>query len=97
MKKITALVIALVLSLVLCTAASAKTLTLGIAQFAEHPSLDNCRTGFIAGLAEAGYVEGDNVTFIVQNAQTDMGLAQQIAQQMVPNMTPLSNQIFWEQ
>jgi len=82
MKKITAMIIALVLALSLCCTASAKTLTIGIAQFAEHPSLDNCRTGFIAGLAEAGYVEGDNVEFVVQNAQADMGLTQQIAQQM---------------
>ena len=82
MKKITALVLALVLALSLCMTAHADTITIGIAQFAEHPSLDNCRTGFIAGLAEAGYTEGDNVEYIVQNAQADMGLAQQIAQQM---------------
>jgi len=77
--------LALILSLVLVfslTAASAETLTIGIAQFAEHPSLDNCRIGFIQGLAEKGYVEGDNVEFLVQNAQADMGLTQQIAQQM---------------
>ena len=79
--KILSLVLALVMVLSL-TPAYAKTLTVGIAQFAEHPSLDNCREGFIAGLAEAGYVEGDNVKFIVQNAQADMGLTQQIAQQM---------------
>ena len=79
--KILSLVLALVLVFSL-TSASAKTLTIGIAQFAEHPSLDNCREGFIAGLAEAGYVEGDNVKFMVQNAQADMGLTQQIAQQM---------------
>ena len=43
-----------ILSLVLAIAlvfsfsiASAETLTIGIAQFAEHPSLDNCREGFI--------------------------------------------------
>ena len=82
MKKITAMIIALVLALSLCCTAGAKTLTIGIAQFAEHPSLDNCRTGFIAGLAEAGFVEGDNVEYILQNAQADMGLTQQIAQQM---------------
>ena len=78
-------VLSLVLALALVfsfTTASAETLTIGIAQFAEHPSLDNCREGFIAGLAEKGYVEGENVKFIVQNAQADMGLAQQIAQQM---------------
>ena len=78
-------VLSLVLSLALVfsfTTAYADTLTIGIAQFAEHPSLDNCREGFIAGLAEKGYVEGDNVKFIVQNAQADMGLTQQIAQLM---------------
>lgn len=78
-------VLSLVLALLLVgsfTGAYAQTYTIGIAQFAEHPSLDNCREGFIAGLAEMGYVEGDNVKYLVQNAQADMGLTQQIAQQM---------------
>ncbi len=79
--KVLSLILALVLSFSL-SAACADSLTIGIAQFAEHPSLDNCREGFIQGLAEAGYVEGDNVTFVVHNAQADMGLAQQIAQDM---------------
>jgi putative ABC transport system substrate-binding protein len=76
-------VIALVLTLmmVFSTACAAEKLTIGIAQFAEHPSLDNCREGFIAGMAEAGYTE-ENVEYVVMNAQADMGLAQQIAQQM---------------
>ena len=84
MKKLTALVLTLALALCagLATAQEQKTYTVGIAQFAEHPSLDNCREGFIQGLAEMGYVEGENVTFILQNAQADMGLCQQIAQQM---------------
>ena len=76
-------VLSLVLTLILVFSVSAASaLTIGIAQFAEHPSLDNCRIGFIQGLAEKGYVEGDNVEFLVQNAQADMGLTQQIAQQM---------------
>ena len=84
MKKLTALVLTLALCLTAALAAAEtdKTYTIGIAQFAEHSSLDNCREGFIQGLAEMGYVEGENVTFIVQNAQADMGLCQQIAQQM---------------
>ena len=84
MKKLTALVLTLALCLTaaLAVAETDKTYTIGIAQFAEHSSLDNCREGFIQGLAEMGYVEGENVTFIVQNAQADMGLCQQIAQQM---------------
>ena len=35
-----------------------ETYTIGISQFAEHGSLDNCREGFLAGLAEEGIVEG---------------------------------------
>lgn len=83
-RKALLLVLALALALGLSASALAekKTYTIGIAQFAEHPSLDNCREGFIQGLAEAGFVEGDNVAFIVQNAQADMGLTQQIASQM---------------
>ncbi|NCA80555.1 MAG: ABC transporter substrate-binding protein, partial [Sphingobacteriia bacterium] len=54
-------------------------ITIGISQFADHPSLDNCRNGFIEGLKQEGYVEGQNVTFDYQNAQTDMGIANQIA------------------
>ena len=78
-----ALVLTLALTLLSCAVAEEKkTYVIGIAQFAEHPSLDNCRIGFIEGLKEAGYVEGDNVTYIVQNAQTDSGLTQQIATDM---------------
>ncbi|MEG0863108.1 MAG: ABC transporter substrate-binding protein [Clostridia bacterium] len=84
MKVLTAMLTILLLSLNLsaCAQSAEKSYTIGIAQFAEHPSLDNCREGFIQGLAEAGFVEGENVTFIRQNAQADMGLAQQIAAQM---------------
>ena len=84
MKKLFSLLLALALTLSLTAAAAAeeKTYTIGIAQFAEHPSLDNCREGFIQGLAEKGYVEGENVKFIIQNAQADMGMTQQIAQQL---------------
>ena len=32
-----------------------KTINLGILQFADHASLDNCRIGFIEGLKQGGY------------------------------------------
>lgn len=57
--------------------------TIGLTQFAEHPSLDNCREGFIEGLAEEGFVEGENVTFEYKNSQTDPSISQQIATQFV--------------
>lgn len=58
---------------------SADGYTIGISQFAEHGSLDNCREGFIQGLAEAGIVEGENLTIEYKNSAADMGTASQIA------------------
>ncbi len=52
--------------------------TIGIGQFAEHGSLDNCREGFLKGLAEEGIVEGQNLTILYENAQADGGTASQI-------------------
>ncbi|WP_333651445.1 ABC transporter substrate-binding protein [Lacrimispora sp.] len=52
--------------------------TVGIAQFAEHGSLDNCREGFLQGLAEEGIEEGKNLTVLFGNAQADGGTASQI-------------------
>ena len=58
--------------------AEEKTYKVGIGQFAEHGSLDNCRNGFIEGMKEAGFVEGTNVQYIYDNAQTDGSAAAQI-------------------
>ena len=55
----------------------------GIGQFAEHGSLDNCREGFIKGLAEGGYKEGENLEIIYENAGADSGIAAQIANNFV--------------
>lgn len=63
--------------------------TIGISQFAEHGSLDNCREGFLAGLAEAGFVEGENLTVVTDNAQADMGTASTIADNFVAQKADL--------
>ena len=55
----------------------------GISQFAEHGSLDNCREGFLEGLKEEGIEEGKNLTVDYQNAQTDTGTASTIADSFV--------------
>jgi len=63
--------------------AQADTKTVGIIQFATHPSLDNCTTGFIAGLAEAGYVDGEATKIDFQNAMADMSTGDMQAKMMV--------------
>ena len=60
------------------TAPEAESYTIGIGQFAEHGSLDNCRTGFLQGLEKEGFKEGENLTVLYENAQTDGGTSSQI-------------------
>ena len=61
------------------TALADGSYTIGINQFAVHGSLDNCREGFMAGLAEEGIEEGVNLTVLYDNSQADGGTASQIA------------------
>ena len=62
---------------------SKKEYTIGIEQFAEHGSLDNCREGFLKGLEAEGIKEGDNLTVKYKNAAADMGTAGQISDSFV--------------
>lgn len=64
------------------TLAASKTevsYTIGIGQFAVHGSLDNCREGFLLGLAEEGIEEGKNLTVLYENANADGAMSSQIA------------------
>ena len=80
MKRVISVIVCI--AMILAAAVSfAETYIVGIGQFAQHGSLDNCYQGFVEGLAEAGLVEGENLKIDLQNAQADMGIAQQIAAQ----------------
>lgn len=61
----------------------AEMVELGIVQFADHGSLDNCRNGFIEGLKQSGFEEGKNLKITYSNAQADTGTCGQIADQFV--------------
>lgn len=63
--------------------------TIGISQFAEHGSLENCREGFIEGLAQEGIREGENLEILFENAQADTGTASTIADSFVSKKVDL--------
>ncbi|NLV85787.1 MAG: ABC transporter substrate-binding protein [Clostridiales bacterium] len=75
-----ALALSMGLSLSACTKAESKPYVIGISQYGEHASLDNCREGFLLGLEEAGLKEGEDFTVIYQNAAFDDNIAIQIGQ-----------------
>jgi len=91
---IAALALAMTASLVACgsnsgsssagasasASASGSIPVIGISQYGEHASLDNCRKGFLQGLTDAGLKEGTDYQIDYQNAGFDDSIATQIAQ-----------------
>jgi len=82
MKKLSILLLALTLLIVagVSSLALAEPLVIGVTQIVEHPALDAARDGFIAALEEAGFKEGIDVIYDLQNAQGDFTNAISIAQ-----------------
>ena len=86
-----ALALSLILALAACgakkeetpadpPAQTTKKYLIGINQYGEHASLDNCRIGFLQGLEEAGLAEGTDFEVDYQNAGFDDAVDAQIAQ-----------------
>lgn len=69
--------------LVGCGGDDGEVYKIGISQIVTHPALDATREGVIAGMAEEGYVEGDNVEFDYQTSEGDSSLVASIAQTFV--------------
>ena len=65
------------------------TYTIGVVQYATHPSLDSCYEGFLKGLADEGFVEGENLTIDFQNAQGDTANCDLMAKTMVTSRVDL--------
>ena len=87
-KKILSLILSLTLGATLLTGCSGggessgssnEVKKIGITQLVEHPALDQSREGFIEGLKENGFVEGENLEIDFQNAQNDNPTSQTIA------------------
>ncbi|GEK90081.1 tryptophan ABC transporter substrate-binding protein [Alkalibacterium putridalgicola] len=60
-----------------------ETFVVGILQTTSHPALDAITKGAIDGLAENGYVDGENTEVLFQNGQGDQNLMNTMAQSLV--------------
>ncbi len=102
MKKFLAMTMAVVLGMAVLTgcgsngndkaeggSANADVPVIGISQYGQHASLDNCREGFLLGLEESGLVEGTDYAIDYQNAGFDDNIAMQIAQNFSANNVAL--------
>ena len=84
MKKVLAAVImAAVCMSTVSAAKKKKVIKIGVIQLVEHSALDANYKGFVDGLAEAGYVDGDNIKIDYQNAQGEQANCVTIAQKFV--------------
>ena len=62
-----------------------KKISIGTIQYAEHEALDSSREGFIAALEDNGFVDGENITLDIQNAQGDQSNMASICDRFVSN------------
>lgn len=74
---------ALMLGMATLSGAFAEDVSVAVTAIVEHPALDAARDGVKDALAEAGYVEGKNLTFMYESAQGNPATAAQIARKFV--------------
>ena len=95
MKKLTALLLTLAMAISMAACSSSEpapeaeneteVIKIGILQQLEHGSLDSARQVFIDALADAGYVDGENLEIDYQNAQGDASNLSTMSERFVNN------------
>lgn len=80
--KLTAMLIAAIFTAGCQKKADGK-LKIGVIQLVEHPALDASYQGFIDGLKEAGFIDGENITIDYHNAQGEQINCVTIAEKLV--------------
>ncbi len=78
-----------ILAMAGCSDGSMGKKQIGIIQYVEHIALDSAREGFVNALSDNGYVEGQNITIDVQNAQADQSNLSTISDRFVSNKVDL--------
>lgn len=63
---------------------------IGIMQMMDHEALNLAQEGFIAALAENGYVDGENITLLLENGQGDTNNLSTIADKFVSENVDLA-------
>lgn len=81
MKKLLSVVLSAVLVSSISFAADMKKVYVN--QIVEHPALDMTAKGIRDGLKDRGYIEGENLDFIVESAQSNVALSAQISTKFV--------------
>ncbi len=92
MKRMLSLLLAMVFVVAMisgCGAEGSKAVKIGVIQYVQHASLDESYQGFVDGLAEAGYVVGENIEVNYQNASGEVGNCQQICSVFASENTKL--------
>lgn len=62
-----------------------EVVNVGILQFIDHNSLNLAQEGFVDGLEEAGYTDGENIEIEILNAQGDQSNLQTMSEQLTSN------------
>ncbi len=68
---------------------SGEVINIGVIQYTQHASLDESYRGFVDELAEAGYVDDENIKINFQNASGDVSNCQSICNLFANNDTDL--------
>ncbi|WP_310605355.1 ABC transporter substrate-binding protein [Anaerosporobacter sp.] len=87
-KKVISTLCILALSIAALTGCSSKkgsdkVYRIGVSQYTTHDALDSAYKGFVDGLAEAGYKDGENIEIDFQNAQGEPSNCSTIASKLV--------------
>lgn len=66
-----------------------KMITIGIGQWVSNPEYERNIQGFKDGLAEQGYIEGQNIIFIIENPEADKTKQREIIQSFIDKKVDL--------
>ncbi len=84
-RKIFAVILIAAMSVIVLAGCSTKekVFKIGVNQYVTHAALDASYQGFVDALAEAGYIDGENIKIDLQNAQGDQPTANTIANKLI--------------